>query len=111
MPVSEETWALCVEILTAKGMKESTARALIGRQNKLYDEADIVKAYEKAAGKADPRAYAAGILAKCKTKQRKVQEQMPLAPPGDVATRDRARAAIRSGMAILKGREPGSDDE
>lgn len=109
--INPETWNLCVAVLTGTGLKESTARALIGRQVAEWDEADVVKAYEKASGKVDPRAYAAGILQRTKKKERKRQDQLPLAPAEPVATRERARAAIRSGMAILKGREPGQDDD
>lgn len=107
--IAPETWNLCVAILTAAGYKEGPSRALIGRQCKDYDEADVVRAYESAAGKADPRAYAAGVLKKCKMKARKVQDQLPLVPAEPPASREKARATIRHSMAILRGREPGED--
>jgi hypothetical protein len=106
---SPETWNLCIAVLTSVGYKESIARSLIGRQLGEWEEADVVAAYERASGKADPRSYAAGILQRTKKKQRKIQEQMPLASAEPVASREKARAAIRNGKAILRGREPGDE--
>lgn len=104
MPVSPETWTLCVAVLTSAGWKESVARPLIGRQCIEWEERDVVNAYERASGKADPRAYAAGILQRTKKKARKVQDQLRLVDPDPPADRDKARAAIKEGIAVLKGR-------
>lgn len=102
--ISPETWNLCVAVLTGTGLKESTARALIGRQLSEWTEGDVVKAYEKASGKADPRAYAAGILEKTKRKARKVQDQLPLMPAEPPAPVENARAVIARTRALLRGR-------
>lgn len=101
--MSEEAWCLCVALLTAKGMKETTARALIGRQAKEWEESDVVAAYEKASGKADPRAYAAGILQRIKKKARKAQDQLPLMPAEPPAPVENARAVIARTRALLRG--------
>lgn len=99
-----ETWNLCVAVLTSVGYKEPVARSLIGKQLRDYEEADVVRAYEAASGKADPRSYAAGVLKACKTKQRKRQDQLPLMPAEPPASREYARAAIANGWNVLKGR-------
>jgi hypothetical protein len=107
MPVSPETWTLCVAVLTSAGWKESVARPLIGRQCIEWEEKDVVNAYEKASGKADPRAYAAGILAKTKKRARKVQDQLPLAPQTPPASRETIEAALQRSKAILARRGDG----
>ena len=98
------TWDLCVAVLTAVGYKEPIARGLIGRQLREWDEADVVKAYEKASGKADPRAYAAGILERTKRKARKIQDQLPLVPEAPRASPDHIQAVLQRSRDILKGR-------
>ena len=103
--ISPETWTLAVAILTGTGLKETVARALIGRQCKDWEEADVVTAYERASGKVDPRAYAAGILQRTKKRQRKAQDQLPLTPETPPADREIARQAIRQGIAVLRGRK------
>lgn len=102
--VAPETWTLCVAVLTAVGYKEPIARGLIGRQLREWDECDVVKAYEKASGKADPRAYAAGILEKTKRKARKIQDQLPLIPEAPKASPETIRAALQRSKEILRGR-------
>lgn len=101
--ISPETWNLCVAVLTATGLKESAARAIIGRQLGEWEEADVVNAYEKASGKADPRSYAAGILEKTKRKARKAQDQLPLMPAEPPAPVEHARTVIAKTRALLRG--------
>jgi hypothetical protein len=104
--ISPETWTLAVAVLTGTGLKESVARALIGRQCKEWEEADVVNAYEKASSKADPRGYAAGILHRTKKKARKVQDQLPLMAQEPPAKRETIEAALAASKRIL-GRRGG----
>ena len=98
---SPDTWTMCVAVLVAVGYKEPTARSLIGRQLGEWDEADVVNAYERASGKADPRAYAAGILQRTKRKARKVQDQLPLVAQEPPASRETIEAALEKSKRIL----------
>lgn len=98
------TWQLCVAVLTSVGHKETVARALIGRWLGEWEEADVVAAVEAAAGRVDPVAYARKILQSKPTKRRKEQDQLPLMPESTPASRDVARAAIKQGINVLKGR-------
>ena len=102
--ISPETWTLAVAILTGTGLKETVTRALIGRQCRDWEEADVVTAYERASGKVDPRTYAAGILQRTKKRQRKAQDQLPLTPETPPADREIARQAISRTRAILARR-------
>ncbi len=99
--ISPDTWAMCVAVLVAVGYKEVAARSLIGRQLGEWDEADVVNAYERASGKADPRAYAAGILQRTKRKARKVQDQLPLVPAEPPAKRETIEAVLEKSKRIL----------
>ncbi len=100
--IPPETWTLCVAVLTACGYKEPVARSLIGRQLRDYDEADVVRAYTVAAGKADPKAYALGILRRCKTKAERQLALHQVADPVQPASREVARAAIDRAKSTLR---------
>jgi len=61
---SPETWNLCLAILVGAGYREVPARAIIGRCLSQYKEEDVIEAFQDAAGKVDPVAYARKILSK-----------------------------------------------
>ena len=59
---SPETWNLCLAILVGAGYREVPARAIIGRCLSQYKEEDVIEAFQDAAGKVDPVAYARKVL-------------------------------------------------
>lgn len=110
---SPATWELCLAVLTGAGYREVPARAIIGRLVKQYQDEDVAEAFQAAAGKVDPVAYARKWL---KFKGRSLEIRQPALgsptqesePPASPET---ARRAIERARNMLKGREPGQDDE
>lgn len=55
-------WEECLTVLKDQGLKEPSARALLGMLRRDYEDAEIVAATKAAVGKADPKGYIMGVL-------------------------------------------------
>lgn len=59
---SDDLWDFGIEVLKGSGLGERTARSFIGSLCKSHDESVVLEAMRLAAGKADPKQYALGVL-------------------------------------------------
>lgn len=95
---SAEIWELGIAVLGDQGIKEQSARALMGMWLRDWPETTVQEAIVAAVGKGDAKSYVVGVL---RSKPKKVKAKPVLSVVGAVPIEPDTRAAVEVARAAI----------